>query len=144
VTLLDAYALVALVADEPAADEVEALLREGGCRMLIINLAEAVDISRRVHGVANRDIRRALDPLFLVRTVTPVASEQSDAWRAAEVRARHYDRRQRGLSMADCFLLAHAGFDGERIATADPAVAAVARTDAIELVALPDSEGRRP
>ena len=40
--VLDAYALVALLGDEPAADAVSAMLGSGGCRISAINLAEAV------------------------------------------------------------------------------------------------------
>jgi hypothetical protein len=45
--------------------------------------------------------------------------------------------------MADCFLLAAASVD-DRIATADSAVAAVARAETIAVVALPDSAGQHP
>jgi PIN domain nuclease of toxin-antitoxin system len=38
-TLLDAYALVAFLANEPAADEVEALLRAGDTGVTVGNFA---------------------------------------------------------------------------------------------------------
>src|SRR5438046_618362 len=47
-TLLDSYTLVALLADEPTADEVKDLLRDNNCRVIVVNLAEAVDISQRI------------------------------------------------------------------------------------------------
>ena len=55
---------------------------------------------------------------------------------AEEARAR--------LSLADCFLLATASRLGASVATADPAVAAAARDESLELVPLPDRSGRRP
>lgn len=143
-TFLDAYALVALVVDEPAANEVETLLREGDSVVVTANLAEAIDVAHRVHGRAIEDVRSALEPLFLANVLSALASEEPDAWFAAEIRGRHYDRRKRALSLADCFLLAHALAAHDRIATADPPVAEVARAEGIDVVALPDSTGARP
>lgn len=140
--LLDAYALVALLADEPAAGEVERLLREGGCAVTPSNLAEAVDVTQRARGVAPADVRAALEPL-LDGEIELLAPREADVWRAADLRLRYYDRRGCALSLADCFLLAAVG-PRDRIASADSAVAAVARGEGIELVRLPDSSGRRP
>jgi predicted nucleic acid-binding protein len=144
VTFLDAYALVALVAGEPAAAKVEAILRTGEVRVVIVNLSEAVDIAQRVHGLAHEDVRLALEPLLLGNVLAVAVSEEPQAWLAAEIRAKHYDRKTRALSMADCFLLAHALTDGGSVATADPAIAAVAREEGVEVTALPDTSGVRP
>jgi predicted nucleic acid-binding protein len=143
-TFLDAYGLVALVVDGPAADEVQALLRSGDARVVAINLAEAVDVATRVHGASGEALRSAIEPLLLSRSLVTAVSDEQQAWVAGDLRARHYDRRTQALSLADCFLLAHALADGAAIATADPAVANVARSEGVELVALPDSSGRRP
>ncbi len=112
--------------------------------MVVANLAEAVDISQRVHGLGADDVRAALEPLLLADVVSVVISGEPDAWLAAELRARHYDRKTRSLSMADCFLLAHALTASARIATADPPLAGAARSESIGVVALPDSAGNRP
>jgi len=143
-TLLDAYPLVALLADEPAADEVEQLLREGEASIAVINLCEAIDVCRRVRALPAADVRAVLEPLLLVGALTAVASGEREAWLAADIRTRYYDRRARALSIADCLLLAHAAASGKRIATADPAVAEVARAEGLELVPLPSSRGERP
>ena len=142
-TLLDSYALVALLADEPAADEVEALLRDGNCRVVVVNLAEAVDISQRIHGLTSDEVEATLRPLFLADVLSALPSEEGDAWRAAELRIHHYHRKDRPLSLADCFLLAHAA-PAESLATADPPLATVARAEGIEVIALPDRSGSRP
>jgi uncharacterized protein with PIN domain len=144
VTLLDAYALVALAADEPAAGEVESLLRRGHARVVIANLAEAIDILQRIHGLASDEVRAVLEPLLLADALSGVASEAPEAWLASELRARHYDRKTRALSLADCFLLAHALADEGPIATADPPLAAAARLEGLRVIALPDSAGIRP
>jgi hypothetical protein len=117
-------------------------LRGGGCGASIVNVAETVDISLRVLGGDVGDVRDVLSPLFL-EDLALFEPDEGDAWRAAELRARYYDRAQRPLSLADCFLLAQAS-DGKAIATADPAVAEVARSEKIDLIALPDSSGQRP
>ena len=143
-TLLDAYALVALVADEPAADEVEAILRAGGARVVVVNLAEAVDASQRVHGLAADAIRDALEPLLLASVLSSVVSDETHAWSAARIRADHYDRNTRALSMADCFLLAHALAEEEEVATTDPEISNVARALGVNVLGLPDSRGKRP
>lgn len=143
-TLLDAYALVALVADEPAADEVEEILRAGGARVVVVNLAEAIDIAQRVHAVAADETRAVLEPLFLGEVVSAAVSDESRGWLAAELRVRHYDKKTTAVSMADCFLLAHGLADGGPIATADPPVAAIAQAEGVDVIGLPDSAGRRP
>lgn len=143
-TLLDAYALVALAADEPAAAEVENILREGEARVVIINLAEAVDIAQRVHRLSSAEVRAALEPLLLSQVLSAAVSDEPQAWLAAELRIQHYDRRSAPLSMADCFLIAHALTDDRAIATADPPLADAARGAGIDVIALPDSAGERP
>jgi uncharacterized protein with PIN domain len=137
VTLIDAYGLVALLADEPAADDVEHLLRAGGCRVVAVNLAEAVDVSRRVHGRDADDVRAALEPLTLSGTLDVAVSEEREAWLAAELRAAHYHRRQCPLSLADCFLLAHAVVDDDALASADPDLIRVARLEGATVISLP-------
>jgi len=143
-TLLDAYAVVALLVAEPAGAEVKELLRAGGCRVVVVNLAEAIDVSTRVHGLAQAEVRRLLEPLIIGGALGTVRSDVGDAWAAAELRARHYRRRERALSTADCFLLAHAIDLDDRIATADAPVADVARAEGVGVVSLPDTTGVRP
>lgn len=140
--VLDAYALVALLGDEPAAPEVDSLLRESRASISSVNLAEAIDIACRLHDLEEGDVRAAVEPLLDDRLEVVVADERH-AWRAAHLRVLHYDRRRSPLSLADCFLLASAT-EGDRVATADEPVAEAARAEGFEVVALPDSEGRRP
>jgi len=142
VILLDAYALVALLATEPAGTEVDGLLESGQTAVTAVNLAEAIDITERVHQLERHEIRDALAPL-LGPVVLVLPHDERDAWRAAELRAAHYERTERAVSIADCFLLAAATPD-DSIATSDPAVAATARDEGIRLIALPDSSGVRP
>jgi uncharacterized protein with PIN domain len=141
--VLDAYALVALIVDEPAAEIVESILRSGDAAMTSVNLGEAIDVSCRVHGFDEDAVRAIVEPLMLGRHLSVREPDDASAFRAAHFRIAHYDRRVCPISIADCFLLAAAG-PGDRVATADPAVAAVARAETITLLSLPDSTGRRP
>ncbi len=141
-TLLDAYALVALLADEPAANDVERLLRGGDCGIVLVNLAEAIDVTQRVHRFSSADVRTAVEPL-LGEALTVVVPTEEEAWRAADIRRRRYDRRASPLSLADCFLLATATVD-DSIATADPPLALTARDEGLRVIGLPDSTGGKP
>jgi predicted nucleic acid-binding protein len=140
--LLDAYAVVAFTLDEPAADEVGRLMIEEESALTPMNLAETIDTCCRRFGLTEDDVRAVLAPILATGRMTVMTSTEEVAWQAARLRIRHYAR-DRQVSLADCFLLASAS-EGDEIATADPAVAAVAKSEEIGLIALPDSSGRRP
>jgi hypothetical protein len=135
VTLLDAFALIAFLGGGPAAPQVRAILREGDAGVATANLVETLDITRRAHGVPIPRTMEILEPL-LGDALTAVVLDTTIARRAAELRARHYHRSSRPISLADAVLLASAT-DGDTIATADPDVLAVAREEALETVELP-------
>lgn len=135
-TLLDAYALVAFLAGGPAASQVRALLREGDAVVATANLAEAIDVSQRLYGLPIARAMEILDPLF-EGSLGSVALDLTLARRAARIRAQHYHRATRPISLADAILIASATPDA-RIATADPDVLAVARAEGIATIALPE------
>jgi len=135
VTLLDAYALVAFLVGGPATQQVRALLREGDTAVATANLAEALDVSERVHGLPIARAMEVLEPL-LEGPVAVLPLDITVARRAAEIRARRYHRTSRPISLADAVLVASAG-RGDRIATADPDVLAVARAEGLEALTLP-------
>lgn len=134
--ILDAYALIALLADEPVAEDVERILLSDATAMTAVNLAEAVDVLQRLHRFSRDEVEAAFEPLLAVVEVRPVS--EAEAWRAGMLRARYYDRRSTSVSLADCFLLAAAG-EHDAVVTSDPAVARIAHAEGIALVPLPDS-----
>jgi predicted nucleic acid-binding protein len=140
VILLDAFALVALLADEPAADQVDDLLRSPDVGIPATNLMEVVDHLLRRRGVEEAIIREAVDGLVGAGLVV-LHTTCETPWNAARLRARHDDRAHSPLSLADCVLLATAG-PSDSIATADGLVIAAARAEGIEVRALADSAGR--
>jgi predicted nucleic acid-binding protein len=134
VTLLDAYALIAFLVGGPAASQVRAILREGGATVATANLAEALDVSQRVYGLPIARAMEVLETLF-AETLATRTLDLPTAQRAADIRARHYHRSARPISLADAILLASAGPD-DRIATADPDVLAVASDEGVRVVEL--------
>lgn len=134
-TLLDAYGLIAFLLGGPATPQVRAILREGDAGVATANLVEALDIAQRVHRLPIVRAVEILDPLF-EGTLTAVPLDVPVSRRAAEIRARHYHRSSRPISLADAVLIASAKV-GDRIATADRHVLAVVKAERLESVALP-------
>jgi predicted nucleic acid-binding protein len=135
VTLLDAYALIAFLIGGPAAPQVRSILRDGDAALATTNLVEVLDVSERVHGVPIERTMEILEPLF-EGSLVAVSLSFLIARRAAEIRARHYHRSSRPISLADAVLIASTRPD-DRLATADPDVLAVATDENISTVELP-------
>jgi PIN domain nuclease of toxin-antitoxin system len=135
VTLLDAYALIAFLVRGPATQQVRSILRHGDAAVATANLAEVLDVSARVHGVPIHRAAEILAPL-LEGPVTTIPLDFAGARRAAEIRARHYHRSSRPISLADAVLIGSARPE-DRIATADRDVLAVAKAEKLDVVALP-------
>lgn len=131
--VLDSSAVIALFRDEPASPLLQETLRSVPTRMSTVSASETVDVLVRIHGWALDDVVGAVEQLLL-SVVEPVAASYEIALRAGELRARHFRRDQR-LSLADCFVLATAEPD-DRIATTDARLAATARAEGYEVVAL--------
>lgn len=143
--LFDAFAIVALLADEPAADEVSELLEDQAEPNVIsaANLAEVFDDLVRVRG---HEADRAHEGVLMIRLggldvlfVDDVLAES-----AGVLRARYYDRSTAALSMADCVAVATATSEDATLVTGDSALVRVARAENVSVIGLPDRRGRRP
>lgn len=132
--LLDAFALIALLAEEPAADEVEAILRRGQAAIPAINLAEALDVLQRVQGVPSDRLDALIVPL-LQTSLALLPVDERMARKAADVRARRYHRTRVPVSLADCVLLAAAD-TMDALATADAPLIAAARAEGVQITEL--------
>lgn len=144
-TVFDAFAIIAALVDEPARSDVEALLQAPDTtpRLSAVNLAEIVDHLVRIRGMSFEDVLDRL--MWLAAGGLEIADAELEVGcTAGFLRARHYHRRDRDLSMADCYALATASMLDDSLATSDQAVAEVAKYEEIEVVPLPDSNGRRP
>ena len=140
--VLDAYALVGLLAAEPAARQVASLLETRECAVSAVNLAEAADVLARTKGIDVRQTRAVIGPLT-DGVLAVVHVDDARGWRAAELRARHYARRESEVSLADCVLLACAVPGRDAVATGDPSVLRIAALEGIDVVSLPESQEAR-
>ena len=144
-TVLDAQALVAFLTGEPAAVEVAARLRDPGDHAVIsaVNVAETLDVLVRIKGRTPEEVEERLDWLTAAGLVV-VPLDDAIARRGGRLRAKHYGRAQRPVSMADCMALATALARGDRLATSDAHLATTAPSEGCALVPLPGSSGARP
>lgn len=137
-TVVDAFAVVALLRGEPAAPEVRHLLERGDAVLTALGLAEVVDHLARVVGASDEDAVLDVAQLGLSDAV-PVDADL--ALRAALLRARHYHRTDRAVSLADCIAAEAARMLGTGLATADPHLLDLCRDDGIAQIPLADSSG---
>ena len=117
---------------------VESLLQRGDVAMTAPNLAETLDVLVRVDRYEPDVLHALIDPLPI--RIMPMSSLH--AWRAAELRARHYVRDTAEVSLPDCVLVA-AATQADTVVTAEAPVLDMATAEGIETFVLPDSRGRR-
>ena len=137
--VLDAYALKAYLNDEVmAADIVEPLILSGR-QVLIsgINLAETLDRMLRVNGATRDELETDLIGLGL----TVAGVDATVAFDAAALRAAHYHRTRRAVSLADCCAAALSLDRDAPLVTSDPALLALLHDEGGRYVALPSSTG---
>jgi PIN domain nuclease of toxin-antitoxin system len=139
VIVLDAYAVLALLKDEPAAVPVRRLLesREETC-LTVLGVAEVIDHLVRLAGVHEEEAVLDLAQLGLSEAV---AVDAVLAMQAGLLRARHYHRRTRCVSLVDCHVAAAARSLSASVASADPHLLDLCRDERIDVAALPDTRG---
>lgn len=140
--VVDANAIIAFLIDEPARPHVSELLYHPTRIVHInaVNLAEIVDVLGRQTG----DLRLVEEQVDLLLTggLEVVAADETIGRWAGVLRARHYDRRIRAVSLADCVALATSARLDEPFVTSDRALSLVAEAEGIEVIRIPDSTGR--
>ena len=141
-SVLDAQAIIAALVGEPAAGEVEGLLRgrDGPPRTSAANVAEIVDVLVRFRSQEIEPVEERLDWL-VAGGLEVIAVDDGIARRAGVVRSRHYHARQRPISLADCLALATALALDDVLATSDPHLLDTAIAEGCRVRALPDSRG---
>jgi ribonuclease VapC len=119
--VLDTFALLAYLQDEPAASRVEKLLDSAGkekCRLLfsIINLGEILYITERRGGLV-----KAQEALALIQQlpVEILPADEQTIFAAAHIKANH------PISYADAFVVAIGIQENAMVITADPEFHAV-------------------
>lgn len=137
-TTLDAFAVLALLKGEPAAGPVRDLIDGGHCALTTIGVAEVLDHLVRVVGVAEEDAVLDIAQLDLA----PARElDEAGAVQAALLRARHYDRMTRAVSLADCIVAHVARTTTSAVATSDPHLLDLCHDEHIDVLPLPDSRG---
>jgi ribonuclease VapC len=132
--VLDSFALLAYLQDEPVASRVEKLLENAGkekCRLFLslLNLGELLYIIERRGGVA-----KAQEALALIRQlpITVVPADEQVVLAAAHIKANHT------LSYADAFVAAVAMQEDAIILTGDPEFQTVESIVEVEWLETPE------
>lgn len=136
--ILDSYAVLALFKGEPAADPVQRLLGGADASLTVLGVSEVLDHLVRLVGADEEDAFLDLAQLDLA---APPPLEADVAIRAGLLRARHYHRRYRALSLADCIAAETARAADSALATADPHLLDTCKAESIAVHPLPDSRG---
>lgn len=132
--VLDSFALLAYLQDEPVAARIEKLLENAGkekCRLFLsmINVGELLYITERRGGVA-----KAQDALALIRQlpIEVMAADEQIIFAAAHIKANH------PLSYADSFVVAIAMQEDATILTGDPEFQCVEALVKVEWLQAPE------
>jgi PIN domain nuclease of toxin-antitoxin system len=139
-TILDAYAVLAFLKNENAASEVETLIAAGGTSLTVVGLAEVLDHLIRIGGADEEDA--SLDVAQL-RLDDPVPVDETLAAAAGRLRARHYHRTRRPVSLADCLAAEAARSQLRSLATSDPPLLDVCHDEGVAVIVLAGSDGTR-
>jgi len=139
VTILDAFAIIALLKGEPAAIAVQKLIQDGGSALTTLGVAEVIDHLVRVVRTTDEDAVLDVAQLSLA---APLELDDASATQAALLRARHYNRKNRAVSLADCVVAHAARTTASAVATSDPHLLDLCRDEGIAVTPLPDSRGR--
>jgi len=139
--ILDAYAVVAFLRNEPAAEEVQAVLAGNrGASLTVVGVAEVLDRLIRLGGIDEEEAALDLAQLSLA---DPEPLGVSVAAAAGLLRARRYHRTRCAVSLADCIAAEVARSNGTAVVTSDPHLLDVCATEGIAVEVLPDTQGRR-
>lgn len=137
-TIVDAFAVIALLKGEPAAETVRDIIDRGGCALTTLGVAEIVDHLVRVVRVTDEEAVLDVAQLDLD---APIGLDDVTATMAAILRARHYNMNTCAVSLADCVVAQVARATNTAVATSDPHLLDVCRDEGIKFIALPDSRG---
>lgn len=137
-SVLDAYAVIAFLRAEPAADTVQPLIESGDAFLTAVGLAEVIDHLVRVIGIDEEQAVLDVAQLGLLEG-HPVDAGLGLA--AGRLRARHYHRTRCAVSMADCVAAVVARSTGRPLVTSDPHLLDVCHAETISLLALAGTDG---
>lgn len=128
--VLDSWALLAWLLDQPAAGQVESLLEQAergeiSLSMSWLNAGEVYYMTARKLGARQAEVFLTRLPSLPLRLVLPDAA---DVLNAAKLKAKHR------LSYADAFAAALAMRDGAALVTGDPQLRTLSEAVAVEWI----------
>jgi hypothetical protein len=130
--------VLALLRGEPAAPDVRRIVEAGDAELTPVGVAETVDHLVRVMKVPEEEAALDLAQLGLL---DPPALSPELALSAGLLRARHYHRTRRAVSLADCIAAESARVRTTDLATADPHLLDLCHDETIAVMPLADSTG---
>lgn len=137
--ILDAYAVLALLRDEPAAEEVAQLIvSDEPAKLTCVGVAEVVDRLIRLSEIEEDEAVLDLAQLGLS---DPGPLDATTALKAGLLRARHYHRKNCAVSLADCIAAETARLKDQALVTSDPHLLDMCTSEGIAVHVLPDSSG---
>lgn len=137
--VLDSYAVLALLKGETAAAQVQRILEgDETVSLTVVGVAEVVDHLVRFAGATEEDAALDVAQLGLA---DPRPIDAGLGLRAGLLRARHYHRRERAVSLADCVVAETARSLDSPVASSDPHLLDLCHDEGIALLVLPDSKG---
>ncbi len=137
--VLDSFAVLALFRDEPAAPLVQHLVEsEQDVALTALGVSEVLDHLVRILGAEEDEAVLDLAQLSLT---PPISVDLGVATQAGLLRARHYHRKSRAVSLADCVASVSAQVAAAQLASADPHLLDMCQEEGIAVVALLDSSG---
>ena len=137
--VLDSFAVLALFRDEPAAPLVQRLVEsEEDVALTALGVSEVLDHLVRILGA---DEDEAVLDLAQLSLTPPISVDLGVATQAGLLRARHYHRKTRAVSLADCIAAVSAQLTIAQLASADPHLLDMCQEEGIAVIALPDSTG---
>lgn len=140
-TILDSYAVLALLKAEPASPAVRQIIGSDPTPSLtVVGVAEVLDHLVRLEGATAEEA--ALDVAQLGLSAAVVVDAVL-ATGAGLLRAQHHHRRDRAVSLADCVAAEAARSTRSPLVTADPHLLDLCHEEGIDVTVLADSRGRR-
>ena len=137
--VLDSYAVIAFLRDEPAAIRIGTILAsEDEMKLSALGVAEVLDNLIRLAKVDEDEAVLDLAELALDDSISVTAEL---AMRAGMLRARHYHRTNRAVSLADCVAAEAARALSAPLATSDPHLLDMCSDEGVQTLALPDRNG---
>jgi predicted nucleic acid-binding protein len=137
--VLDSFAVIALLRDEPAAALVQQLIEaEEETALTALGVSEVIDHLVRLLRV---DEEAAVLDVAQLGLASPSPITAPIAVQAGLLRARHYQRKDRVVSLADCVAAEIARSTGSQLASADPHLLDLCHEESVTVIALPDSAG---